>query len=108
MMSPLTQPSAAEVARGGGAGDAVGAEGVEEDDVVAPQFDVVEASAVAQGVVGEVEDVVTLVVGEVELEQVESFVDGLGQSEFPHQELNGTDPAAGDGPGLIGDLVVDV
>jgi hypothetical protein len=40
----------AEVTRGGRVGDAVGAQGVEEDDVVAPQFDVVEAGAVAQRV----------------------------------------------------------
>ena len=100
--------AAAEVAGGGGVGDAVGAEGVEEDLVVAAQFDVVEAGAVAQGVVGEVQDVVSLVVGEVELEQVESLVDGLGQAELPDQELDGADAAAGDGPGLGGDLVVDV
>src|SRR3954451_10625849 len=80
--------AAAEVAGGGGVGDSVGAQGVEEDDVVAPQLDVVEAGAVAQGVVGEVEDVVTLVVGEVELEQLEPLVDGLGESEFADQELN--------------------
>ena len=58
--------ASAEVAGGGGVGDSVGAEGVEEDDVVASQFDVVEAGAVAQGVVGEVEDVVTLVIREVD------------------------------------------
>jgi hypothetical protein len=98
----------AEVARGGGVGDAVGAEGVEEDDVVAPQLDVVEAGAVAEGVVGEVEDVVTLVVREVVFEQVESFVDGLGQPELADEELDGTDAAAGDGPGLGGDFIVQV
>jgi hypothetical protein len=52
----------AEVPGSSGIGDAVGAEGVEEDDVVAPQLDVVEAGAVAQRVVGEVEDVVGLVI----------------------------------------------
>jgi hypothetical protein len=55
--------AAAEVARGGGVGDAVGAEGIEVDDVVAPQLDVVEAGAVAQGVAGEVQDVVGLMIG---------------------------------------------
>jgi len=34
-----------------------------EDDVVAPEFEVIEAGTVAQRVVGEVEDVVRLVVG---------------------------------------------
>ena len=100
--------AAAEVAGGGGVGDAVGAEGVEEDDVVASQFDVVEAGAVAEGVVGEVEDVVTLVIGEVVLEQVESLVDGLGEPELPDEQLDGADATAGDGLGLGGGLVVDV
>jgi hypothetical protein len=100
--------AAAEVAGGGGVGDAVGAQGVEEDDVVASQLDVVETGAVAQGVVGEVEDVITLVIREVILQQVESFVNGLGEPEFPHEKLNGADPAAGDGLCLGGGLVVEV
>src|SRR5512135_1198012 len=88
--------------------DAVGAQGVEEDGVVTPQFDVVEAGAVAQRVVGEVQDVVGLVVGEVELQQMEPLVDGLGQAELPHEQLDGADAAADDRPGLGGDIVVDV
>ena len=51
---------------------------------------------------------VTLVVREVELEQVEPFVDRLGEPEFPHEELNGADPTAGDGLCLGGGLVADV
>jgi hypothetical protein len=64
--------------------------------------------AVAQRVVGEVQDVVGLMVGEVELEQMESLVDGLGEAEFPHEQLDGADAAAGDGLRLGGGLVVDV
>ncbi len=86
--------AAAEVARGGGVGDAVGAQGVEEDEVVASLFDVVEAGAVAQGIVGEVEDVVGLVVGEVELEQVEPLVNGFREAEVADQQLNPADAAA--------------
>ena len=63
--------AAAEVAGGGRIGDAAGAQGVEEDLVVAAQFEVLQAGAVAQGVVGEVEDVIGLVVGQVDLEQVQ-------------------------------------
>ena len=100
--------ASAEVAGRGGVGDAVGAECVEEDDVVASQFDVVEASAVAQCVVGEVQNVVTLVIREVVLEQVESLIDGLSEPEFPHEELNGPNAPAGDGLGLGGGVVVDV
>ena len=86
--------AAAEVARGGGVGEAVGAQGVEEDEVVASLFDVVEAGAVAQGIVGEVEDVVGLVVGEVELEQVEPLVNGFREAEVADQQLNPADAAA--------------
>src|SRR5208282_5336026 len=56
----------------------------------------------------QVEDVVTLVVGEVELEQVEAFVDGLGQSELADEQVDGADATAGDGLDLGGGLVVDV
>jgi hypothetical protein len=52
----LDGEASAEVAGGGGLGDAVGPEGVEEDDIVAPQFDIVEAGASTDCVVGEVEE----------------------------------------------------
>ncbi len=61
-----SREAAAEIAGGGRIGDAAGAQGVEEDFVVAAQFDVLQAGAVAQGVVGEVEDVIGLVVGQME------------------------------------------
>ena len=100
--------AAAEVAGGGGVGDAAGAQGVEEDLVVAAQFDVLEAGAVAQGVVGDVEDVVGLVVGQVELEQVQALVDGVDEAELAGQGVDGADAAVGDAAGAVGDLVVDV
>jgi hypothetical protein len=55
--------AAAEVAGGGRVGDAAGAQGVEEDLVVAPQLDVLQAGPLAERVVGEVEDVVGFVEG---------------------------------------------
>ena len=78
--------AAAEVAGGGGIGDAACAQGVEEDLVVAAQFEVLQAGAVAQGVVGEVEDVVGLVIGQMDLEQVQAVVDGVDQAELAGQE----------------------
>src|ERR671917_1408034 len=51
---------------------------------------------------------VRLVLGEVELQQAEPPVDGRGQAELPHEQLDGSDAAAGDRPGLGGDIVVDV
>ena len=67
-----------------------------------------QAGAVAQGVVGEVEDVIRLVVGQVDLEQVQPAVDGLGQAQLAHQEVDGADTAVADAPATVADFVVDV
>ncbi len=88
--------AAAEIAGGGGVGDTNDAEGVEEDGVVVAQLNVVEAGAVAQGVGGEVEDVVTLVVGEWTLSRWSrlsraparsSLRTGSGMAPMPPQEI---------------------
>ena len=55
--------AAQEVASGGRVGDALGAEGVEVVLVGAEQFEVLQALAAGQDVIGEVEDVVGLEVG---------------------------------------------
>ena len=54
-----------------GSGMRRGAQRVEEDFVLAAQFEILQTGAVAQRVVGEVEDMVGFVVGKVELEQME-------------------------------------
>jgi hypothetical protein len=82
-------------------------EGVEEGGVVAAQLDVLEARAVAQGVVGDVEDVVGLVIREMGLEQVQALVDGLGQAESVGEHVDGPDAPVGDGPVPVRDVVVD-
>ena len=64
----------AEVAGRGRVGNAARAEGVEEILVVAAQFDVLQASAIAQGVVGEVEHVVGFLIGQVKLQQMQPLV----------------------------------
>ena len=71
--------AAAEVARRGRVGNPLGAQGVEEDLVVAAQLDVLQPDAVAQRVVGQVQHVVRLVVGQMDLQQVQAAVDGLDQ-----------------------------
>ena len=62
---------AAEIAGRGGVGDPAGAQGVEVDAFVAPQLQVFETGFVAKGVVGDVQDVVGLVVRGSDLEQAE-------------------------------------
>src|SRR4051794_23321114 len=48
--------AAAKVASGGGIGDALGAERIEELDILAAPFDVLQALALAQRIVSDVED----------------------------------------------------
>jgi hypothetical protein len=55
--------------------EAFGADAVEEHPVASPGFDVVQADPAAQRVVGEVEDVVGLLVRPVKLEEREGVVD---------------------------------
>jgi hypothetical protein len=100
--------AAAEVARGGRVGETLRAQGVEEDLVLAAEFEVLQAGAVTQGVVGEGEDVVGLVVGEVELEQVQVPIEGVDEADLAGEGVEGADTAAADAPGAVGDLVVDV
>src|SRR5439155_20567205 len=100
--------ASAEIAGGGGIGDAAGAKGVEEHLVVAAQFDVFQAGAIAQSVVGEVEDVIRLVVRQVDAQQVQSAVDGLGQPKLAHQQVHGTDAAVADTAAALADYILDV
>ena len=93
---------------GGGVGDASGPEGVEVDLVVASDLQVLQPTAAGQEVVGDVQDVVALVIRQVPLEQVEVPVDVVDQAELAGQEVDGPDAAGCDGPGPLGDLVVDV
>jgi hypothetical protein len=47
-------------------------------------------------------------VGEVELEQVEPLIEGLGETELPHQQMNGADASAGDGSDLGRGFILEV
>ena len=86
--------AAAEVARRGGIGNAPGAQGIEIGLVVAEQFQMFQARAAGQQVVGDVQHVVGLVVGQMDLQQAEAAVDGLGEPELPHQQCMAPMPPA--------------
>jgi hypothetical protein len=51
---------------------------------------------------------VGLVVGQVKLEQVESSIDGLGESEVSGEGVDGSDASDGEPAGPLGNLIVDV
>jgi hypothetical protein len=84
------------------------AQGIEEDLIVAEQFQVLQAGTTAQRQVGQGQYMVGLVVGQVKLEQLESAVDGLGESEATGEGVDGSDAADGEATGTLGNLIVDV
>jgi len=100
--------AATEVTGGGRVGDALGPQGVEVDLVVASDLEVFGALSACQEVVGDVQDVVALVVGRVPLEQVEVLIDVPNQPEFLGEEVDRPDPARCDRPYLLADLVADI
>jgi hypothetical protein len=59
----------------------LGAESVEKSGVVAAQFHVLEASAVAQGVDSEVEDVIGIEIWELDLEHMQASINGVNQAD---------------------------
>ena len=93
---------------GGGVGDALGAQGVEIDLVVAPQLEVFDPLAAGEDVEGDVQDVVGFVVGQMPLEEVEVGVDVVDQPDPASQQEHGADAAGAEALDAIGQLVVDV
>ena len=85
-----------------------GPECVEVDLVVAADLDVLQPGAARQEVVGDVQDVVRFMVGQVSLEEVEVLVDVVDQPGLPGQEVDRPDAAGCDGMDLVGEFVVDV
>ena len=100
--------AAAEVPGGGGVGDALGAQGIEIDLVVASEFDVFDAFAAGEDVERDVQDVVGFVVGEMPLEDMEHRVDVADQSGLAGQQVHGADATGTEALDAIGQFVVDV
>ena len=100
--------AAAEVACGGGVGDALGAQGIEVDLVVAPQFEVLDPFAAGEDVEGDVQDVVGFVVGEMSFEEMEVAVDVADQADPLRQQEHGADAAGGEALDAVGEFIVDV
>src|SRR5271163_537597 len=100
--------TAAEVPFGGGVGDPLGAQSVEKDFIVAPQFDMLEPPAAGQDVEGDVQDMVGLVIGEMPLEQMERVIDVADQAGPLSQQQHDTDAAGGKALDTLAQLIVDV
>src|SRR4029077_2187824 len=70
-----------------------GAQGVQEDLVVATQFHVLQTGSLTQGVVGEIEHVIGFVKGSMKLQQFQMPVDGVDEAELASQGMQSTDAA---------------
>src|SRR5208282_3705791 len=100
--------AAAEIPGCGGVGDTHGAQGVEVNLVVAPQFEMLNFLAAGQDVVGDIQDMVGFVVGQMPLEEMEIAVDIADQPGPASQQVNGTDSASGETLDAVRQFVVDV
>jgi hypothetical protein len=98
----------AEIAGGRRIGNTLSTEGVEVDFILATQFEVLQAGAVAQRVVGQVEYMIGLVVRQVNLEQVQFFIDGVDEADAPRQKMDGADATVRQAASAVGDLVMNV
>ena len=75
---------------------------------MAEQLQVLQAGASAQGQIGEGQHMVGLVVGQVQLKQVEASVDGLGESEARGEGVDGSDAPDGESTRALGNFIVNV
>ena len=98
--------TATEIPRRGRVGDQVGAQSVHVGRVVAPDLDVLQPRTAAQGIVGQIQHVVRLVIGQVHLQQVQALVDLFGQAQFGHQPMRHPDAAIAHRLGMSADLQV--
>src|SRR5262249_19828493 len=99
--------AAAEVARSRRIGNAAGADGIEKVGVVATHFDILEVAAVAQRVVSDVEHVIGFVIGEMDLEKLQSLINRVDESKLTGEGVHGADAAMDDATGTLRDLIVD-
>jgi hypothetical protein len=99
---------ATEVPSGRGIRNPLCPEGIEIHLVVAKEFQVFQTAPAGQHVVGEVQDVVRLVIGQVDLEQVQATVDLLHQPRRLGQLLNRAEAPHPEAARPFRHLVVDV
>jgi hypothetical protein len=96
-----------EIAGRGWIRNASRAQSIEKDLVLAAQFQVLQAGAVTQGVVSQVEHVIRLVVRQMDLQQVQAFIDGIDQTDAPCQHVKSTNASMGYATRPLGHFIVD-
>src|SRR5271157_2187300 len=100
--------AAAEIPGCGGVGDTHGAQGIEINLVIAPQFEMLDFLAAGQDVVGDIQDMVGLVIGLMPFEEMEIAVDIADQPGPASQQVEGTDSASGETLDAVRQFVMDV
>jgi len=65
-----------------------------------------QAGAAAEGVVREGENVIGLMVGKMEEEQVQALVNGVDEAHLPCQGMDRADASAAEAADAVGDLIV--
>src|SRR5208337_3202525 len=100
--------ASAEVPGGRGVGDTLGAQSVEIDLIVAPQFEMFDPFASSEDVEGDVQDMVGFVIGQMPLEQNEVGVDVFDQPGVASQQKHGADAPGAEALDAIGQFVVDI
>ena len=83
-------------------------QGIQIHFVVAPQFQMLQAGAAGQQVVRNVEHVIRLVIGHVDLEQLQAHVDPIVQAERFDHLMDQTDPSGCNSPSPFGQFIMNV
>ena len=105
---PVVLEPPAKISGGGRVGNPPGAQGVHIDFVVAAKFQVFQACAAGQHVVGDVQHVVGLVIRQMHLEQFQVAIEGLDQADEKDHLMNGADPRAVQPARAVGHFIVNV
>src|SRR5208282_5197615 len=85
----------AKITCGGWIGNTASVQGIEEDSVIAAELDILQMSAVAQGVVSDIEDVIGFMVRPTLLQDWEPLVDGVNEADLASQQMHGANAAKG-------------
>ncbi len=97
-----------EVSSRGRVRNPLGSQTVEEVLILAAQLDVFQSLTADQDVIGQVQDVVALVIRQVDFEQMQVPVQVLHQSQALHHQMEGADTAAVDALNARGHFVNNV
>ena len=97
-----------EVTGGSWIGNALRTEGIEVVFIVASQFQMFQARAAGQQVVRDIEDMVGLCVRQIKLQQLQSLIESVVESDSFYQLLHQADAAGCNGLCLVRDFIMNV